>query len=827
MKVRTTRFASVIRIGVCTAVALWLVPTEIETQHSRGAEYQVLSTSKIGTCYLLDDDRWTSFTLPPGKSVVLIATNAGVVDDAGLVEDDVGTDYAIEYEILRGEALRDSGVYSLRSKPKLLLDPRTGEDVRAQFYVNSDTVPLASRSFRLKLDTRVDERQVLRLRSSSVDGVADVTARVYVPAQPPEFKLRYLWQRLSFAKRKRLAEANVHTTDLLTRHEKDNLVSTRWTGVAPSGIENDDYVKRKIYSRRDDLLQDTDERSILPAGVLVTSRVYGTIPLPEGGGEIEVLIEVVDGDTAPPSFPVTLSRTRPDGTHAEESIIVVKGETARLQRKFGDGMLIVRSDVPVTVRSYLSSTAGSPEITPRSAYVPMYAPPVGTPIDYTVAAFWNDSTPYRVAIRRVFDDDQADSHVPVVVRVLCLDGEGLVIRESILQHQAAVSVYVRGTGVLDDRRLSSRSLHYLSVPKGTRHVRLVTINEGVLLSVATRLVGRPYLRMVPEDEFAVDAKGIASERADLDWSIVHPADSDRWRRSGHVANLYVRPRPRHLKGRGAKLRTRVLVPSGTARTLDVLSPPTSDLREVTGGRSARYVVVPTATTVTHVFQGGGGRRTVRPRVLCSKENASAAVLRFHLDGALHYERRLEESNAVFRLPPISVGEHDLVVTCSQRVRLLMNSIEAERQRVHVMRRFHAVDRIEYVVDKPSDDPFVVSLRLLSPFGSGGRCLIRARLQAPERPVGEPLTGWTNHAVDYSIRAGVGEPATPTTERERRYAVSPRFRYSLGRDLPEGRYVLTFEMAEGPSSFLQAVVQEPVDKFETRSFVESHEDAGDH
>jgi hypothetical protein len=222
----------------------WLMDHADETSLSQ----EQFDKTKKRVVYVLAQDDWTEFPILSKHKLLKVVSNASVprVQALSLEEN---WQYALNYQILdqNGNLLVERSYYH-RTKAKALEDKAThGTGI---FYFVADHQPADGRDMYVNLSD-MPQATLLRLRLESADPlVKDVAIRVYWRELNEEYKLSYLWYRLSNQQRQLLARASIYDYDLLHEQEIRNLLRERWVPVGPLGVAGSEYQPRDFYIRK-------------------------------------------------------------------------------------------------------------------------------------------------------------------------------------------------------------------------------------------------------------------------------------------------------------------------------------------------------------------------------------------------------------------------------------------------------------------------------------------------------------------------------------------------------------------------------------------------
>ncbi len=812
MKVRTSPIASSLRVAACVVGVLCLLPEKTVRNLFTSVELEQLSGARISTAYALDDRTWTTVLLPAAERNVKVVTNAVAATPLS-VETAHEHQYSTRYQVtdMEGRLLVDR-VYWQKTRQREYFDPETGRTIASKFFVGEAGHPLPTRSFNLNLRGLPAGPLRLRLQMGPrFEEITGVIARVYTPDDPPPYKLRYLWQRMSSDKQDSLARGNLYPTELTTEEERRNLVRNRWTPVAPLGIAGSDYQVRKLYSVQGEQLEEERQETIIPAGIYMSREVTGVLPLPAEGGEVRLEFEELATETGEEPLIVHFNHYGQQGHAVESSAANLDTDGMVIYRQVTGGVLEMLAPRELVVTAYLESDPSRPEITPPPAFVPAYLLAPGRAFDLKIARFWREHTPYRVDVRQVFSAGDVQFQArPVPLLYHFLDEEGMVLDSGFLVHEKSLSRHDVLVGSFAGYRVTEPSRHYLAVPSGTRTLRLLSMRDDLAISAFTRPADLLRRVRVPEDSYAFyrtrDEQLDPGEESARTWFLVRPIRGATWAREGLEAFVRVQGRPPAGGGSEAldqEFEPHVLHPLGFPAARQIIAEAESDDLEVIVGAGHRYIEVPNGHEVLGEFHGKLGDDAVAPGLICLKDDHSLASLRVFLDGALHFQATLASQATELEIPEFGVGPHRLSVVAGQNATILVSNASGSRGEMHLRRTVYRLDDepLEIQVEKTTPGREVLSVWVYMPAGTDERALVRTRIELPAAARSPDPDSWTFEESRFEIRGRDGQAVRVLASDEPPLRAGYRFSLALGSDLRVGSYRVSLERDGGPVCFV--------------------------
>ncbi|MDQ1255693.1 MAG: hypothetical protein QG656_286, partial [Candidatus Hydrogenedentes bacterium] len=277
--------------AVLVGLILWQRPALerlIERVRTETRRLSVAENTVPNIAYVLNDRNWTAFSLSGVGGTVRIVSNASVAETEPPSVPETEWHYALSYQLLDAgnQVLREGSYHHYTTLTPLVADSDDDARDRAPLYnaryLNLPFQPADSRLIRLNI-AGTPGADKLRLRIETMDpAIRDVVARVFMRRKYSEQRIPYWWARTRADKRAKLAEGNVYPPDLLRQQERANILRNLWHALGPAGIEGIDYARRDLYILNDIDTSEADKPSEPPAGVWITEKLLGVVPIPEG-----------------------------------------------------------------------------------------------------------------------------------------------------------------------------------------------------------------------------------------------------------------------------------------------------------------------------------------------------------------------------------------------------------------------------------------------------------------------------------------------------------------------------------------------------------------
>lgn len=767
-----------------------------------------IAQARTSPAYLLQSERWLEFTLSGNNNLIRLLSNATLApEEAGATG--VIWKYALEYQLLGdNDQIIDSRVYHQRSRLTWYLDDEQ-KPFTSSFYLDPGLIPSGAGEILLNPDGAHKAKR-LRVRLHGHDPlIKDTVLRVYERERVAEQKLDYMWHRLNNQQRTALARGSVYGPDLLREAERHSLMRQRWQPVGPNGVNGRDYLSRIMYSLQSYEGQALDE-PVLPAGLLVESRLRGIVGLPSGPGEARLEF-----------IPVQLP-AQTDNTQAELEIrwfgpglakrsvhhLQLKGDRAIFEHPFEGGLLEITSTSPVVVRATHRQPEVDPdirrEITPPPGYLRAYQADPSDPVVFAVDHFENRPTPFRVTLRRKLAADAepaagGDPDWPhELVEYRFLDARGRVVGQGHLQGAELLSEYDR---LLNDETASLVTdpiSYFIAVPAKVRQVAFFA-EPDMLLTAYTRPAGIPSFTRIPED---IDLTGDKFERLPA-WFLVQALDAKQLLQANRIAVLSTQPRPPEdnadiLAGR---YDWEGYTPNGNWRGRHILNPREPGVTLSTDSYAGIYRVLPIRQSVSLAFRGPTSRLTLNPTLIYLRPTSTPFKLRLLLDGKTLIEKNLSGRRGQLTLPAISQGRHRVELQSDGAASWLINHA-GPGDSGHYKRLAQRLDSqgLDFSYEKQSAEEETLSIHVQTPMAHQQRTRLRVRVSATNRSLGF-LNDWTLTDRVFDIAPSREGPIPVLNTRAEAVSLGQRFFLPLGCDLPAGSYRVRIELERGPGGYL--------------------------
>ncbi len=748
------------------------------------------------TGYVLTEQSWLEFEIPDQQPVIRVLSNASLRHDQWVMEDEK-YHYQIEYQILddEGNVLSESLYYqrSHVSQPKE--DELLGVIPR-QFYTESELLPADGRVMMLNLHN-LQQPSRLRLRLYSQDpGIVDVIVRCYLRESVADHKLAYQWARTSERKRDYLARGSIYDHELLTDLEKRNLLKNNWQPVGPKGVRGKDYHDRTLYTLRNyDELFELQGEDIQPSGLWIDRWVNGMVSIPYGGGEVELLFAALDPNQ-PMAGEVHLHWSGPGINNQQQFVVPVAQGEGRFQAALANGIVEIRSQLPLKVQAYLTVAGQRLEITPEVSYLRGYAMSATEWVEFQLEHYAGQSMPARFDFRRnVIDPAVADDR-PAVIDYEVLDRHGEVLRRGSMDYQFHFSHYDRSMHREWGYYLSLPQRHYFNFDSQAQVVRFRSSNP-LLVSGYSRPYDLPLLTRVPMDYFGQHADEQPS------WFVMLPANRERLVKESRdlLMRLQSAPPqddPRLLKGEYQWLAYR---PDGEWLARDLLLPREPGLPMQPHSLGAVFHHLQANKNYRLMLKGADGLTQLYPTLFYQRYREEPTTLKILLDGVVWYQVEVAQLRGELPLPMLPAGEHQLEIVADAETELFLNYIQGDKPLIRRLSNRFEGTRLSVNYTKLPGEAAILSGLWHVAAHRRAATRLEVTIEVGERPKNQPLPGWTIHRRIYQLQPNNRQRTALWGTQRQWLDGGQRFFIAMENDMPAGEYRITLQQPPEREGYL--------------------------
>ena len=840
-----------------THVGIREVSRRTQAGIDKSSLYDVDNLTRFRT-YVVERERWLTYQIPGQSLALRLFTNAALPEEARSkpvpsdLMDRPGYRYCVEYEILdqQGNVLRQSR-YHFRASPlepvsaaPAAISGPTGEGVAAlqpgqSFFDETNLIPAGTRTMQLPLnDDVLSKADTIRVRLAAVDPMIDeVVTRLYTQYVNDEHDKQAAWNRLPQRLRVRLTRANVYPPSLLSSYEKSNLLRKRWTAAPPVGLEDREYVARRMYVPDQEAAADANDSA---TGVELCPGLKVTSPLPVEHGTSTIILSAEKGDVQrcqlrwygksvseriEMSIPVSSKSTtfRPpspggmlelfcEGTPAEQ---VTGGESQTVMARVTwdadteDSRGRAEGQEENLVRSSI-------DITPQARSTRMYAASVRQPLEFALTHVDNQPTPLRLNLRTQLQGvstTMADRSAEWQL----LGASGEVIMKGKLKVSDEVSHYDRLSVNSELIPVTEATQFHFLVPPDATKFRLFSSHEGLLATAFTRPPNCAKKTRAPDDYWAINRATLTRKT----WFSIRPVDyKERVAGVGSVScHRHMRPPGESDHLLTGDFQWESFQPDNLVAGRELLTQKTDGLPTRVESVPATFIELSRGDLAAS-WTGRRGRRSINPRLIyqVTEEFSQTKTgrtqrpsIRILIDGEEYFAKQLKSRSGELKLPVIDAlkergQQHQFRIESDPGVRMFVNYLQVESGSSWLRRFAHEIrPTMQFTYPKKTPGSELLMLRVFQQNGSTDafREPMKVRVDVipedaeSEFPV-EPTEEMTirNRIFELALPGPDGSVAIGST---RQFDVGTRCMIRLGEDLAVGNYKIN--LASGGTGYL--------------------------
>lgn len=740
-------------------------------------------TARPSTVFFLPEDDWLTFPVISQAARLRILTHAAAAPGTAV---DLPLRYVLEYELL--DASREplhaaSYVHETRIPQPLVAD---GQPVPRNLYTDRDVVVAAGQSINIQLEA-LPRTAYVRLRLKPLaPPLKSVAVRVYYEERMGERKASVAWERLSQAKKVRLAQGAIYPPELLTQEERLNLLKRQWQPVGPLGTMPAQGTLFAVQGAESFMDPDLIPRS---PGLYAAPDRIGILPIETAG---DYLIQFS------PILPVENLRPELRLTHFDEQfelprqeVALLAGEPLQTVQSLAPGLVVVTPNQPgiLDIRPVASPDKSA---LPESRYLRGRVLQPGHPVDFFLLAAYSVGTSLRIDLRAHGAGEPLPADSDLHVRYRLLDADGRTLNEGDLQASVAPSLIDRVADTQAVADLSEPASFYLRVPAQATRIEL-TSEQRLLVNAYTRPDDLPHRTRVPQDYYAW--RGDAE--AQPGWFILQPAEEAE---RSIVLHIQSRPPDRDAELLAGRYQWDALEPQLEARGAYILIPKRGEERLRASGLAAYFQPLAQGVQTVSVAAPGAAR-VLQPQLVYLRDAAAPFNLSLRIDGRT-VRHELIGRRGTIRLPTIEPGQHEVELQADTNALWLMNYRYPD-DTGYLRRMAFRLDKstLRYPVEK-RDDGQLVGARFYSLGEAGTESTVGVRIRAQTLEPG-PAQEWTHLERRYQMAPPAEDVRVGYVLGQQRERVSQGqpILMDLGSDLPNGRLTVEFSLLDGAEGYI--------------------------
>lgn len=740
--------------------------------------------------YVLPETTWLEFPVSGGGNSIRVLSTANVPRDA-LLPDDARLEYAVRYQLINGHGdVVVDRTHHHRTGVSAYEGTATEEVFTRTFYADESESPTTSQRLMATLAGFEDVATVRLRLATKMQPITSVVTRLSERASASSSKTPRFWQRLSRLQQQLLGDASVYGKNLLTEHEKQQLLESSWRPVGPNGIKGKDYRERRVYMLLEPL-GEPSYRKVLPAGLYVDRKLRGVVPLPHPSRDVTLRFSAVEsGHTRELNQVITVRWYGRRADAREIHRIAADSDALEWRHHFDAGYLEISAPFPAIVRVFGGDNEDQIEITPETRYLRGYLADAGRVVDYLVDHTDDQATPYRIDLRVPLTTDSAIGSVAFQL----VDDVGQVIGEGELGPNIGPSVYDRMLGHQPYEVTTDPARHYFKLGPDVARLRIIA-DYPVLVSAYSRPPRLARYTRVPQD-YDPYLRNHGEPGAVPTWFAVRPEHSVELFNEARVIVLAVQPRPpdNNPDIAAGDYDWVDYLPQGDWLGRHLLNPRLPERVVRNRARGAIYRTIPTGQVTTLLLQGESAQQQIEPTLIFLRPTDEPFNLRVELDGQEVIGEQLTGRRGELRLPTVSAGKHTLRIVTSTQAKWLINYAGAGSE-TYTRRLAYRLDQeqLHFRYEKESSDEEVLSVRLQMPAKVSGPTRVRVSVKSAgnNNDTEGPVSDFTALEREFEVYPNLEAPLAPVLGTQDQWVERGQTLFlPLGSDLPAGVYPIT-------------------------------------
>lgn len=735
-----------------------------------------------------------TFAIPEESQQLRIITNAHI-KRADALAANPNWGYTIRYELLdKGGKLLKSGNYQQYSRITSYTNEK-GELVYNNYYANQNLVPLDGRVILLSLKGMHDVAYIKVGLEAINPAIIETAIRVYVPLKIAQQRLATEWLRMKPEQRENLAKNIIYPASLLSPSEKMNLVMHQWQPLGPMGVTGTAYQTMTLYTLRD---LEMDAAYTLASGLQSDDKHYAVIPLPEGGGEVELSFKDLDGSVLKSTMEVNLQWFGRSLQERWQKTEIWTKDSTGLKFGLNGGLLVIHPALPVIVAASLSSsTETKHDISDALLSIKSYRANFG--VDFDILHFQQQSTAIRIDVRRLFDPAQAQGAEKVQYQ--WLDEENKTVSSGTLTALPTPSLYDRIGMITDGINVSDPVSYYFHVPATVAHIRLIASGPGLLVGLYNQPYGLAKVQRVPEDLYFASSiyKDVRDQQ--LSWFPLPPSNENQLLEQQAVQWISGQYRPPEDKPDvlAGEYLWQDFIPEGQNAAFYLLTGYIGEEPRADALPSI-YCALPVNRNVAVKLAALNGLKTTAPELVYLRDTEKPFRTEVYANQQKILSLNTMGRQGIAHLPELALGRQTVRLQTDGGGQWLMNyqanctGARYLKRRVYLLKADHPLD---FLVQHGAIDE-VLTARLYTPFGEKERSQIKVEItpQTGTPAYSEMAVNWTFTHRLYDVRPLAGEPIPLLYSQNQFMGSGEHFAIPINSDLPAGWYRLRVSLAEG-------------------------------
>ena len=750
--------------------------------------------SRVNLAYPLSEEKWLDFSLLDYDQEIKIVSNAEVPVDVELNVDD-RLIYTFEYQVVDGDGqVLKQGEISQKTRQLIFFDHETQQNYVSSSYYPAIANPLDSRLYMLNLRGYQGAR-LLRLRVKyKQQPITEVIARVYHHVPIASNKLDYQWQRMSIERKNSLARSSVYFSQqqLLTDEEKRLLINNLWTPMGPLGVNDKDYITKKLYVKREVEQDSIVNLSVVdPSGLMVYPDQYGVVKIPVFSGDVKLSWHTIDA--ANENDWVNVEWWGHPSTRYRQWR--VKSQSELFVEPLDSGVIQLSVSTPTVFKVWINDESSPVEITPRNENLRLYQES-DLPLSYQINHTNKKGTPFKIALRALLTSPAYSEVFSVDYTVF--DKNNQLLASGTLAVDSTKSNYDKVSG---DKTsvISNVQNYYFNFPENIDRIEFKS-DKAVWVAAYSRPASLPLMAKYPfQQENATE-----QEQTIPAWFFVRPVNWKSYVTAGRTLLLALQPTPPEVDEMlmAGQYRWEQFLASGNWRGREILTAQYDEVATRDQTHARQYMQLEEGENYNLEFIGEIGESLALPRLLYLQPLESALIIRLWIDGKPYFNETVFSKTGELTLPAIEPGVHKVRLALSQSAELFLDRVKVV-DKAFVKRLAIKLDSrpLEFTYTKTHDEE-LIAIRIYTPQESNLAQAIRLQISpVGNRKVG-PFKNWSFVDRNYQLEANDGLPASMLGATIRKLAPPRLLFVKLGEDLPVGKnYQIKLSLTSGPEGYV--------------------------
>lgn len=779
------------------APLLWQKGQNWVDRYKTGGMWALSDSVTTSLVYPVKPAKWLTFAIPKGTRQLRIISNAHITKPDILNPED-SWKYALRYQLLdsEGKIIMDE-LYHQRSRLTAYKD-KQGGIFFGNFYSGRGFTPLDGRLILLSM-SKIQQATSVRLSFVRQNTeVEEIAIRFYIPDKVAEHLIGSIWLRMNTKQKQILAKHSVYPPVLLTESEKYNLLKNKWQAMGPKGIQDRDYSAKTLYILKEIEADRLEENFIIAEGLQIYPQHPGIVAILEQGGKLTLQLKALDG--SPLLHPVDLELSWFGRTRDQRWLRDAQwqSENSELNYAVEGGLLQIKASEQVLVHAFLETLDSQIiNITPKPLMITAYQASPG--VDYQLLHAYGQTTPMRIDIRRVYDENSVNSEAKVEYQ--WLDDKKQLIENGTLAINFEPSNYDRFKGKTEDLKVSDPVSYYFNVPSNISYIRLISRQNDIWVNAYNQPWHYQKKQRVPESSYvSLDKKHWYPA-----WFLLRPDNEQslvKQQSMGKIAAQY-RPPEDELLADASQYLWEDFRPQEQTEARYLLTPQNSLVYRDQALASV-YCQLPVNQSYAISFKAYGNLAGVSPELIYLRTQKSVFDVSFSVDERINFNSSAIGQQGSFRLVEQITGDHAIKINTQDGGQWLMNYISACSTEAFLKRRvFKLKDRqLTFLYSNDQAGDKTLSARFYAAEDNEVRSVIQVAIEPLEKIASKKIQQhWTFNKRSYDIRAPEGEPSMVLDNAEHYLNSGESFFIPFKRDMPAGLYQITIALKQGASGYL--------------------------